>query len=222
MIISHENEFIFIHVPRTAGTRISKSICESLGIEKWREFIGEPRELINEEGNALGEPYSGEYENHESCKHATAKRLRGKICEERWKSYFKFSFVRNPWSRRLSIYLKRRKEVEGLKKIAFLDSNLCFNSYIFAKYGIGMGKTNTQDEFITDESGNVILDYVGRFENLKDDFGTICKKIGVDGEFGSRYDSTGVNNYKKYYTKFSKKLIENRENYIIEKFNYRF
>jgi hypothetical protein len=37
----------------------------------------------------------------------------------------------------------------------------------------------SQLSYLSDMNGNILLDFVGRFENLNQDFATICEKIGI-------------------------------------------
>ena len=221
MIVSEKNKFIFIHIPRTAGTYVSREICKKLGIKRWREFIGEPKELINKEGNSIGNSYSGKYKKYESDKHITARKLSDRIGREKWKSYFKFAFVRNPWDRILSVYLKRRKESSGLKEVLFSDSKINFNIYIYLKYGVGVGKTKKQTDYIMD-GNNVIVDYIGRFERLSEDLNKVSKKIDLNIDEGGVYDSTGGREYKNYFNRLSKGIVDKFCEKEIRNFGYNF
>src|SRR3954451_16494371 len=82
-MINHERQFIFVHIPKTAGTAVS-------------EALGEPRdrkhpslEMIIRDG--LGH-------------HPVKKLFRRKII-----GYFKFAFVRNPWDRAVSLYMEKKQ-----------------------------------------------------------------------------------------------------------------
>ncbi len=63
-----------------------------------------------------------------------------------------------------------------------------------------------QTDFVLDNNGSLIVDYVGRFENLQDDFDYICRTLGVpqialphvnsssrEGDYRSYYDDECVN-----------------------------
>ncbi len=79
-MISHNPKFIFVHVPKTAGSSIIKALAN---------YSSAP---INFEanGNALLED-----------KHITAAQLRQKMGSG-WDQYFSFAVVRNPWDRVVS------------------------------------------------------------------------------------------------------------------------
>jgi chondroitin 4-sulfotransferase 11 len=95
MPICRGRKFIFIHIPKNAGSTVELS----LGIYK-KECMVESKNSVFENGASY------------SQQHLTAKQL--KIYDKTkdiFDSYFKFSFVRNPYQRVLSEYfwLKQRK-----------------------------------------------------------------------------------------------------------------
>ncbi|MGB5595739.1 MAG: sulfotransferase family 2 domain-containing protein, partial [Crocosphaera sp.] len=55
-----------------------------------------------------------------------------------------------------------------------------------------------QSDWITDHDGLVLVDYVGRFENLNEDFNTVCKQIGKNISL-PRVKSSKRRNYREYY-----------------------
>ena len=136
MIISHEKKFIFIHIPRTAGTGVSKSICSCMGVDNWREFIGEPKSLIDDEPEGGGE-WIGK-------KHIRAIDLKNEVGEEVWRSYFKFAFVRNPWDRAISVYLHSIKSSNSLVRHVWPKDSYLFNLLLVLKYEILMAKSVQQ------------------------------------------------------------------------------
>ena len=84
-MISHKHKFIFIHIPKTAGTSIEQALrdetCQLLPGE-WAA------------GRGL----------HAPLNHLTLQELvdYGILTPAQLKSYFKFCFVRNPWDRLIS------------------------------------------------------------------------------------------------------------------------
>jgi hypothetical protein len=52
---------------------------------------------------------------------------------------------------------------------------------------------------LCDERGNIDVDFVGKFENLKDDFKRVCKCGGIKSAELSRHNKSTHNHYTKYY-----------------------
>lgn len=113
-------------------------------------------------------------------KHEPAKKLIPEI-----KDYFSFAFVRNPYDRFMSSYyfyrdapilkpnfLKINEEIQQYK--TFEDFCLNFESF---KYKNDIQFAN-QIYFILDENNKLLVDYVGKFENLASDWKEICNIAG--------------------------------------------
>ena len=60
-----------------------------------------------------------------------------------------------------------------------------------------------QKRYFFDEKDQLIVDFVGRLENLNDDFENICKIISINSTLPHLNQSRGNNNIKEYYSKES-------------------
>jgi len=212
MIISHEHQFIFIHIQRTAGTSIAKSLCGAMKIEEWEGFIGEPRQVALDNQKKFEDVYFTDHrKKFEGKKHMTARDIKKVVGKKTWSSYFTFSFTRNPWDRILSSYLKRRKEFTRHTEYIWPDSKMLFNAAVLVKFGLMGWKRKAQTDYLTDESGNIIVDFVGKFENLEDDFRKVCSKVNLDAELCNNKDSTSNSPYSEYYYDLTKRVVEKHE-----------
>jgi hypothetical protein len=220
MIISHDKKFIFIHIPRTGGTVISKSICKSMGIDNWKSFIGEPKRLSPYDHPLEPEGFDRGWKR--GYKHFTAKEAKKRVGKNMWKSYFKFTFVRNPWDRTISMYLKKRKECPKLVKKLWPKNKTIFNFLVQARYGIMDKESHQQLDSLEFENGSLDIDFVGKYENIKKDFGRVCSEIGVNASLVGEHDATQHRNYKNYYNKTTKKIILEKNKDDIEYFEYSF
>jgi len=136
-------------------------------------FLGICRTASSSIYQALGK--SGLVRNN-SKKHQTMKNVQKKFPEINLDKYFKFTFVRNPYDRWVSLYnwSKKRKVIQA--KVSLLD---------FVRNGLeGKYKKHpsyryiSQEDWVTDSGGNIPIDFIGRFENLQKDFDYVCKEIG--------------------------------------------
>ena len=90
MIISHKHKFIYISVPKTGTSSVIDAFMRNFKVQtkNIKKGIFSPlyfdRKTVN--------------------KHITALELREVVGDEIWNSYFKFSFVRNPWDLIVSQY----------------------------------------------------------------------------------------------------------------------
>ena len=190
-----------------------------MGVKNWQKFIGEPESLIDSSE-------SGEDGSRKSRwvgkKHIRAVDLKKELGGEVWNSYFKFAFVRNPWDRVVSTYLHRRKVANDLVKRVWPESRFLFNAALAIKYD-AMGCSSVQQkEYITDDSSNTIVDFIGRFEDLEKDFRSVCDRIGVRSHLGGKHDPTSEKSYKYWYNKRGKDIVSRVKNDDIRRFNYTF
>lgn len=102
--------------------------------------------------------------------------------EDGFEDAFKFAFVRNPWDRYISAWTQMN---EGKP----------------AKIGISapLQHFRPQHEFICDEDGNVLVDFVGRYENLTEDWTWVCDKLGVPSDL-AHHRPGDHGPYREYYT----------------------
>src|SRR5215813_14048351 len=84
-MISHKHKFIFVHIPKTAGTSIEEALRD------------ETCQLLRNEWDHTRAP-------HAPLNHLTLRELADChiLTPAQLKSYFKFCFVRNPWDRLVS------------------------------------------------------------------------------------------------------------------------
>lgn len=105
----------------------------------------------------------------------------------KFRRYFKFAFVRNPWDRLFSAYHFLKKGGMNSDDAAWAQTHLA-NYHSFEQFvhewvnrdNIMCGvHFKPQHHFITDSQGQLAIDYLGRMENINADFDFICQKIGV-------------------------------------------
>ena len=180
----------------------------------------------------LGEEVAG----HTSIKMIERHSL---ISEKLFDKLFKFCFVRNPWDRMVSVYhfLKTHAsdDDEELKCLTFKK----FIKEIPAKIGrVGKDKFFTdfdeftslvmyipQVDYVFNSEEEKVVDFVGRYENIKNDFTHIYKKIydtNPGNMMDTKYNTTKHKHYSSYYTKKLKNIIGETYKEDIEKFGYSF
>lgn len=185
MLISHKHKFIFIHIQKTAGTSISSALepfCEDL---------------------------------YPSIKHWSARKIKEKFGPDVWNEYFKFSFVRNPYERLLSWYnmIDRAREIPGnnpnpfhsyIHKNIHSFSEFIMNDKVFIDVNVLRWRLSPQRiaQFQrVSESGRIIVDFVGKYENINEDFSSICKKLNIEGVTLPHINKCEHDHYMSYYTK---------------------
>ena len=78
-----------------------------------------------------------------------------------------------------------------------------------------------QVKWISDESGNTMVDFVGHFENLREDFQAVCERLGVDTSL-PHVKPSDHKPYREYYSDESRKIITDVFREDLEAFDYEF
>ena len=147
--------------------------------------------------------------NKELSNHERPNKIIKKIGLKKWNSYFKFTFVRNPWDRIVSIYHHRKQN----RKII----NQKFQKWI---YSIDEFPTINQIWWIKHD-GKIDMDFIGKFENLEIDFKKVCRKIKAKFNLPHTNASKHIH-YSSYYDLDSKKFVAKVCEEEIELFKYKF
>jgi chondroitin 4-sulfotransferase 11 len=208
-MISHKYKCIHIHIPKCAGTSIDTALFGSVVSEFDRK--------------------------HKLWKqHATAQQAKKYYTnEEQWNNYFKFAITRNPFDKMVSSYnwmCRHIKPCELRDKILFKDFifrkrgfETLFNPNLTTKKENRYVQIKTATDFIMDENDNLMVDYVGRFENLKDDWNFICKQLGTKIKLGHRNKWSRDNkHYRDYYDDETREFITKACEKDLEIFGYEF
>ena len=135
--------------------------------------------------------------------------------DEIFNSYFKFAFVRNPWDRLVSEYefIRRRPNHGRHPKVIRME----FDEYIVYQ---SKRRDAHQIDMLADKQGNLLMDFVGKFENLEKDWLYVAKKLGIENkELGHRKKS-GIKDYKAYYTQENWDLVADLWHRDIDAFGY--
>ena len=179
MIINHKYKFIFIHVPKCAGTSIKRALYPYCN--KHDQFFG-------------GHPDVPE-DNNEISKHSTAMEIKSFATEEKWKDYYSFAFVRSPIDRMISLYnwWHHTDGLFDLKKKEAICS-MTFEEFVFSETtGPSMLSSliskDVKDSFVSGER-RIELDFIGRQESLGKDFGYICGLLGLPNIPLKRYNKS--------------------------------
>jgi hypothetical protein len=172
VIVNHSHQFIFIHVPKAAGTSVSELFSE---YSTYRDLeVG---------GTLLGEVLQAQFKKRFGLmKHATAREVRGVVGEDVWSRYLTFSFVRDPYARAQSMFhfMKRWRGNKDMDPLAFMDKMPDFRTFVLSPQFRKQKKSRIlwpQAAWLQDEAGKSIVDIVGRVESLDDDLAQVLARL---------------------------------------------
>ena len=139
-----------------------------------------------------------------------------------------FTFTRNPWDRLISAYFYLKQGGHGAwdKKdcnrylshySSFEDMVLNWNDILFNQIHF-----KEQYKWVCDSNGELIPDFIGKFENLQQDFDTVCDKIGIPKQQLPHANKTNHKHYTEYYDDETREIIAEKYAKDIEYFGYEF
>lgn len=198
MIVSEKYKLIFIRHQKTA----SSSIIEKLNLNLYPKGI----KTHDDWNSAVKLKTDKAYDGH----HIPLFEL-SKVFPDAHKNiskYFKFSFTRNPWDRMLSAWLYLKQFNNDSHEVSFID----WLKGDKAWKGIEM---NTLDF----ANG---CDFIGKFENLQEDFSYICNVVGIAEQELPHTNKTLHKHYAEYYDDQSRRIVEEKYAKDIDYFGYQF
>ncbi len=177
----HSQRCIFVHIPKAAGSSVAKALFgESVGHRPIRRHIAYSQELVDQ--------------------------------------YYKFTFVRNPWDRLYSGYnyfhhcIGMTKHRDHRWATQMLGRFSGFEEFVNGLSNPDFVKTIKQYDHFRDQkdwlcdpsSGEMMMDFVGRFENLERDYNHVCARLGVTQKLPHYRRGKGSD----YRTHYSDRMID--------------
>lgn len=216
MLISYSHKFIFFHVTKAGGTSV-KEVLKNYSQELEYFKIKRPPKQVEGKANPLYEMWES------SVWHAKARDFKKEMTEE-YNKFYKFAFVRNPWDWQVSYYHFILKETTHIRH-DLVKSMAGFEEYlewvIGTKNPFPKGATKLQKDIITDKEGNIIIDFVGRYETLEQDFNYVCKVLNLNSSL-PHLNKSNHRDYRSYYSERAKKLVSEHFQEDIQLFGYTF
>jgi hypothetical protein len=206
-MISHQRCCIFIHIPKTAGSSIEDVIWPDqrrrAPDQLWMGFIDSHRNKYQTGG----------------LQHLFAVHVRQEVGEEIFRRYYKFSFVRNPWDKVISqfFYMKGRPDLQdyvGMQRDAPLAEYL---ERIARRKHV---QWEEQVRFLLDETGEPLVDFVGRFETLMADVRTVFDRLGLVDVDLPHTNRSERGAYQLYYDDECRQRVAEMYRADIERFGY--
>ena len=200
---SHAHQFVFIHVLKAAGI----SVRQALEPYAYRPADSLWRRL----GLAAPEPLAA------LPPHATAAQVQAALPRRAFLRYFKFAFVRNPWDWQVSWYHYIRQSPSHHLH-ALVSRMGDFEEYLTWR---AEHDRQFQRDFVTDARGRLLVDFVGRFENMREDFAAVCARIGVRASL-PHCNRSRHRDYRWYYTDRTREFVGVQWARDIDAFGYQY
>jgi hypothetical protein len=189
MIISTLHKFVFVAIPKTGTHAVRQALREHMGPQDMEQvglFVQRSLPIP-----ALAQIGHG---------HITLEELRPHVKAQAWASFFKFAFVRNPFDRFVSYcaFITRDGDEFENDPQAVMRDVLAHPPHDHILF-------HPQHSFVTDPSGALLADYVGRVEEMQKSYDEISARVGIPTSRLEKVNATKRRNYREY---FDDKLIE--------------
>jgi len=196
VIVSKTHKFIFVHIPKNAGTSVRNSLMPFA------------------DGNAL----ANQKTKHEDLPTFFARHGAS------FPDYFKFAFVRNPWDRIVSFYFFLRQHMsDEISEIQAVDDFKTFLRLLDRDVAWLKSRHSARQQmaFIVDDDNKLLVDFVGRYENLSADYVSACRRVGIKSAIGHDNKSDHLR-YAAYYDDWGRDFVARRYRDDIDCFGYKF
>lgn len=197
MVISGGTRSIFVHIQKTGGVSIEA--------------------MLRRADPGIGSSM------HQGRRHLFARDIRPLVPSEQWDGYFKFAFVRNPWDRLVSWYHMCAQSTAPNAFARHVQQHApTFDDFVMrTTTGIAERTTWNQLDYVTDVEGNVIVDFIGRYERLPEDSRQVGERLGIAIDLPHTNRSTHAH-YRDYYTDATRDIVARRFARDILHFGYEF
>ena len=228
-MINHEYKFIFLHIPKCAGTSVGQTLKEICTYGRWHAYACNG---IHEE-----DPFNG----HLVCREFGPERHFDTFDEQMYKDYFVFTFTRNPCDRMVSHYKFRPQDFGITQGFDYFVRNFneCFKEWtteneleselIHTTSQIDFLRGNHEYECFSPQIDRTpYIDFYGKFENIEEDFQTIIDTVGIktssefDGLWKINTSEYIIDDWRTMYTPELREYVAMKYSEDIQKFGYKF
>jgi len=156
--------------------------------------------------------------------HLTLREMQTRLSAARWSRALKFAFVRNPWDRAVSHYeyrVQTNQTAMGARPLTFDQWLRLVYVDRDPKYFDQPKMFQPQSDWLKDESGEVAVDFVGRFEEFDRQFALLSKRLGIEAAL-PHLNGTQRDDYHRYYSPELVEIVARNFAEDIERFEYKY
>ena len=159
MICTRRN-IVFVHLRRTGGNSVEAALGGIVLLDRWfRRTDAWDNDLHR--GRSW---YKRDRRGHRI--HATAAEIKA-LHPAEFDRCFRFAFVRNPWEQMASLYGRLHPQDRGFAG---------FRAWL---HGFDLAPGTVPQASLFDAAGRCLVDFIGRFERLQDDFDEACDRAAI-------------------------------------------
>ena len=200
--INHDLKAIFIHVHKTGGSYIASVLKEYYGFQTY--YLKRPDHdtfCLNRRKNPHQKNYEnrihGVYVYYKTSPHLNAKM---NMTPQKWESYYKFAFIRNPYDRIISGWNHMNKQIpfETYVKMKNFVTDMEF-IHVFMN----------QAKHIMNERGQIITNFIGHFETLEEDLDKVLNHLKVFYRIHNPYQIVNSHKHLHFSSYYDQETLNN-------------
>ena len=188
---------VFVHIPKVAGSSIEKALYGTRG--------------------AVGHRSAMEWMLNDTV---------------RFKRSYTFAFCRHPLDRFVSAYTYLREGGRNRFDAAWAEAHILpypsFRAFVLALKSddthkeavLGWMHFRPQHTFVCDANLNLLVDFVGRYESLADDFGHIAWRLGINVSLPHENATPQRERYESYYDEETRAIVSDLYRSDFVRFGY--
>lgn len=194
MMVSLEKNFVFIHVPKTAGG----------SLRAWLQPWSLPTDRSVAKRLLTHVPIRVSPENIHFRTHDRALDAQRKLGTALFTRLHSFAVIRNPYAHAVSYHHFVQRDIRRRRGARFrgfsFEEGLLFR--------LRRLKPQNQTHMITDRHGRIIVDRVMHFENLAAELETLRRDLGLPPAPLGHLNKTNVAPYQTFYCARTRGLVE--------------
>ncbi len=211
MIVSYEHRFLFTHIPKTGGTSV-RAAMGPYGHDAASCWQNRMFGRVGIDSNLL----LGSWQSYQYRRHSRADKAQQKMPERVFDSLFKFCFVRNPFELLVSNYCSIRSNPADKRHHAV--GTMEFGKFV--DYAVRK-RIGFQLSMIKGRDGRVLMNYVGRFERIEEDFLEILQQLCLTASL-PHLNISEPRDFRTFYDEVTIAKVSQAYAEDIDAFGYRF
>ncbi len=203
-MISLEHNFLFIHIPKTAGNAIQNVL----------KYYSEDKIVSIAPHHDGIERFEVRSKDYTIKKHSTLLDYQRQLGAEVINSLFTFTCVRNPWDRMISFFFSPHRGTVSWDRNEFIA--------LVKEVKPTTDFISLSESDKSNQEGFKNVDYYIRYEVLDHDFEKVCVRVGIPPVRLPQRNASSHSHYSSYYDDELIELVRKRFYEEIKFFNYDF
>lgn len=203
MVICDDPAFLFIHVPKAAGTSVAGAFAHLDLVRAYKRLKDPAKRSAWITAKDIPEAVF-ELEIHTPASH-----IKSVLGADRFNALYRFAIVRNPWDMELSWYTYNA-QTEAAPHHKQVTGYADFSDYVrkhIAEHG-SLLANGPQIKYVLDEDGAELVDDILRYEEIDQGFATVIERLGLTGIELDRFNQSYHAPWTEAYTPETFELVK--------------